>query len=101
MAASSRNTRKANARVRFLNSASMSALRFCLMGRGVPVVASPAAGELGPLLSITALIDDVPRQPDGYTAGAALAPKGAGTAPANLANQRRPPTSRPAGHRCP
>ncbi|MOA48416.1 hypothetical protein D3C78_1711550 [compost metagenome] len=58
MAASKMNTRKANRRVRFLNSASISAFLFCFIGEGVPVVTESATlGESGTLLSITALMD--------------------------------------------
>ncbi|MNJ73478.1 hypothetical protein D3C77_702730 [compost metagenome] len=58
MAASRMNTRKANRRVRFLNSASISAFLFCFIGEGVPVVTESATlGESGTLLSITALMD--------------------------------------------
>jgi len=52
------NTRKANRRVRFLKSASISAFLFCFIGEGVPVVTESATlGESGTLLSITALMD--------------------------------------------
>ncbi|CFN63398.1 Uncharacterised protein [Bordetella pertussis] len=58
MAASRMNTRKAKVRVRFLNSASISALLFCFIGEGVPVVVESAVEDgSGTLLSITALMD--------------------------------------------
>src|SRR5690606_15714355 len=58
IAASRMNTRKANRRVRFLNSASISALLFGFIGGGVPVVTEsvPRDGS-DTLLSNTALMD--------------------------------------------
>src|SRR3546814_9842869 len=58
MAASRMNTRKANSRVRFLNSASISAFLLCFIGEGVPVVTESVSRDgSNTVLSITALMD--------------------------------------------